>query len=179
MMKNLMKTICVLIDRMNYFFGKIACVCILLSVCISAFNALIRKAFNISSNGFLEAQWYLFAMVFLLGAGYTYLNNRHVRIDLVQNLLSPQKRAIIEILGVILFLWPAVSIIFWVSLPMVTESWRIWEMSSNPGGLPRAPIKLMIPIGLLLLALQGLSQAIKCALFIAGAHPDPLSHHSE
>ncbi len=174
MLVRLAKKICVMVDNMNIFCGKIACLCILLSIFISAINALVRKVFHISSNGFLEAQWYLFAIVFLIASGYTYLNNQHVRIDLLQNRFSAQTRAKIEIVGILFFLWPVIAIIFWVSLPMVIDSWHTWEVSPNPGGLPRTPIKVMIPLGLTLLALQGLSQLLKCALFLQGHITDPL-----
>ncbi len=160
------------IDALNRFMGKIACVGILLATLISAGNAISRHLFKLTSNGLLESQWYLFASVFLLASGYTYLCNQHVRIDVISSKLSTRTRSFIEIIGILLFLLPAFSVIFYVSLTPAIESWRIWEMSANPGGLARAPIKMMIPIGISLLLLQGISQLCKQILFLNGHMPE-------
>lgn len=168
----LLRYIIYLIDTLNRAMGKIACIAIFLAILISSGNAISRHLFNLSSNAFLEAQLYLFALVFLLASGYAYLNNQHVRIDIISANLSKRTRAWMEIFGIIFFLFPAFLVIFYVSLAPAIEAWRIGEMSPNPGGLPRAPIKTLIPIGILLLLLQGLSQLCKQILFLKNQLPD-------
>lgn len=153
------------IDRINYFFGKIAIVAIFLATLISAGNALIRHLFNWSSNGLLEAQWYLFAAVFLLASGYTYLEDRHIRIDILTTRLSKRSKAYLEVFGILFFLIPAFSVLLYLSIPTIISLWS--EVSGDHGGLPRAPIAILIPVGLTLLLLQGLSQLIKSLLTIA------------
>jgi TRAP-type mannitol/chloroaromatic compound transport system permease small subunit len=140
---------------------------------MSAGNAVARKLLNLSSNAFLEVQWYLFSAVFLLGAGYTLLRNEHVRIDVLSQRCSPRTRAWIDIIGTVFFLLPIGVIIFWLSWPMFLESFTRQEVSVNAGGLLRWPVKLLIPIGFLLLCLQGLSELIKRIAFLRGIAPDP------
>ncbi len=152
------------IDAINTFLGKIAIVAIFLATLISAGNALFRYLFHMSSNGMLESQWYLFAVVFLLASGYTYLKDQHIRIDILSNRFSPKVKAIMEIIGIVFFLFPAFSMLFYLTIGPAISSWQIWEMSPNPGGLPRAPIKALLPVGMFFLLLQGVSELCKAII---------------
>lgn len=162
-----------LIDRLNERVGKGAFWLVLIMALISAGNASYRFVFNDSSNGLLEIQWYLFAAVFLLCAPYTLQKNEHVRIDVLSGKLSPRGLAVIDIIGTLFFLLPMVITVLWLSLPLVAESYKINEMSSNAGGLIRWPVKILLPIGFALLALQGISELIKRIAFLAGMIDDP------
>ena len=142
---------------------------------ICAANASYRFVFNDSSNGMLEIQWYLFAAVFLLCSPYTLQKNEHVRIDVLSGKLSSRGLAVIDIIGTLFFLLPMVITVLWLSLPLVAESYKIQEMSSNAGGLIRWPVKILLPIGFTLLALQGISELIKRIAFLAGMIDDPNS----
>lgn len=164
-----------LIDRLVYQVGQAAFWLVLAMTVISAGNAGVRFVFNYSSNGLLEIQWYLFAAVFLLSAAYTLQRNEHVRIDVLSGKLSPRGLAVIDIIGTLLFLLPMTLTILWLSLPLVAESIRINEMSGNAGGLLRWPVKLLLPVGFALLALQGISELIKRLAFLAGLIADPNS----
>lgn len=161
------------IDRLNEKVGQFVYWLILAAVLISAGNAVARKLFNLSSNAFLEVQWYLFAAVFLLGAGYTLLRNEHVRIDVLSQRWSPRTRARIDIVGAVFFLLPINALILWLSWPMLMESFARQEVSVNAGGLLRWPVKLLIPVGFFLLCLQGLSELVKRIAFLQGRAPDP------
>ena len=162
-----------LIDGFNEWIGKGVYWLILLSVGVSSGNATIRYAFSRSSNGWLEIQWYLFSAVFLLGAGYTLLHNEHVRIDIIYGRLKPRTRAWIDIFGTLFFLLPMTIIIMTLAWPMFVESWVRNEYSTDAGGLIRWPVKLLIPVGFLLLLLQGLSELIKRIAFLLGLIPEP------
>lgn len=162
-----------LIDAINRFVGRAVTWLILVVVVISATNAVIRKIFNVSSNAWLELQWYLFGAIFLLAAGYTLLKNEHVRVDVLSQRLSRRTQAMIEIFGVLFFLLPAAVLIMWLSWPMFMDSFVTHEQSSNAGGLLRWPAKLLIPIGFGLLIAAGVSHAIKNLGFLLGAGPDP------
>ena len=162
-----------LIDRLNEFVGGSIKWFLLVAVIVCTVNALIRYLFDNSSNAWLELQWYLFAAVFLPGAGYTLLRNEHVRIDVIVGRFSPQVRAKVEIFGTLFFLLPVVLLILYLSFPMVWDSFIHSEMSSNAGGLIRWPAKVLIPIGFTLLALQGFSELIKRVAFLQGLIPDP------
>ena len=162
-----------LIDWLIERVGKGAFWVVLIMTAISAGNAVVRFTFNYSSNGLLEIQWYLFAAVFLLCAPYTLQKNEHVRIDVLSGKLSPRGLAVIDIIGTIFFLLPMVVLVLWLSLPLVAESYRISEMSANAGGLIRWPVKILLPIGFTLLALQGISELIKRIAFLAGMIDDP------
>jgi TRAP-type mannitol/chloroaromatic compound transport system permease small subunit len=164
-----------LIDRLNERVGKAAFWLVLAMTIICAGNASVRFIFNYSSNGLLEIQWYLFAAVFILCAPYTLQKNEHVRIDVLSSKLSPKGLAVIDIIGTLFFLLPMVIAILWLSLPLVAESIKINEMSANAGGLIRWPVKMVLPIGFTLLALQGISELIKRIGFLAGRIPDPNS----
>ena len=149
------------IDGVNERFGRIADWCVLLACLISAGNALVRYGFSFSSNAWLEIQWYLFAAMFMLGAPYTLRRNEHVRVDVIYGNLSLRLKLWVDLLGGILFLMPPVLIIGWMSWPLFYDSWQSGEVSSNAGGLIRWPVKLLLPLGFGLLALQGLSEIIK------------------
>jgi len=134
---------------------------VLFSSLISAFNALMRYTINYSSNAWLEIQWYMFGAMFLLGAGYALKHEEHVRVDVFFSRMTPRQQAWLDVFGGIFFLMPMALIITWMSIPMVVNSVRIWEHSSDPGGLLRWPIKIVIPIGFALLAIQGVAEIIK------------------
>lgn len=156
------------IDALNEWIGQTAKWLVLVAVLVSAGNALFRYGFNMSSNAWLEIQWYLFALVFLLGAGYTLKHNGHVRIDLLYGRFTPRTRAWIDLVGSLLFLLPTAVLIGWLGWAGFADSWSIGEMSADDGGLLRWPIKLAIPVGFALLALQAVSEAIKRWAFLTG-----------
>jgi TRAP-type mannitol/chloroaromatic compound transport system permease small subunit len=149
------------IDALNAATGRIATWAVLIASAISAGNAMFRYGFSLSSNAWLEIQWYLFGVMVMLGASYTLNKNEHVRIDILYGNVSMRTQLWIDILGTILFLLPTAAIIGWVSWPLFYKSYAIHEMSSNAGGLLRWPIKLMLPVGFALLFLQGISEIIK------------------
>jgi TRAP-type mannitol/chloroaromatic compound transport system permease small subunit len=162
-----------LIDALNERVGRLTYWLILVMVLVSAGNASVRYAFDRSSNAWLEIQWYLFSAVFLLGAGYTLLHNQHVRIDVISGRLSKRARAWIDVLGTLFFLLPMAIAIMWMSWPVFVQSFELHEESSNAGGLIVWPARLMVPIGFLLLVLQGISELIKRVAFLRGLIPDP------
>ncbi len=164
-----------LIDWINERVGKGAFWLVLVMTIISAGNAVVRFAFNYSSNGLLEIQWYLFAAVFLLCSPYTLQKNEHVRIDVISGRFSPRGHAIIDIIGTLFFLLPMVILVLYLAVPLVADSYHINEMSANAGGLIRWPVKILLPIGFTLLALQGLSELIKRVAFLMGLIDDPNS----
>lgn len=166
-----------LIDRLNTWIGKMAMWLILATTLISAGNAIVRKAFNTSSNALLEIQWYLFAGVFMLAAGYALLQNAHVRIDFVSSRLSARARNWIDTIGIVVVLIPLCVICIDLSWPLFMNALRSGEMSSNAGGLIRWPVYLLIPLGFALLLLQGLSELVKRIAFLRGAGPDCLASH--
>ncbi|MER1967157.1 TRAP transporter small permease subunit [Castellaniella sp. GW247-6E4] len=161
------------VDRLSAQVGKWVYRLVLVTVLISAFNAVIRKVFRYSSNGLLEIQWYLFAAVFLLGAGYTLMRNEHVRVDVLAGRLSARAQAWIDIFGTVFFLLPMVVLICWLSWPQFVESFVRAEVSSNTGGLIVWPARLLIPVGFFLLGLQALSELIKRIAYLRGMGPDP------
>ncbi len=167
------------IDRLNAFVGKYSIWLIFAATFISAANAIVRKAFDASSNAFLEVQWYLFAWSFLLAAGYTLLHREHVRIDVINSRLSKTKQVWIDIIGFALFLTPLCLTILWLSMPVVIQMYQSGEMSGNPGGLIRWPVWAAIPVGITLLMLQGLSELVKRIAFLTGDGPDPMGKLSD
>lgn len=162
------------IDAVSRFFGKTIIWLVLASTLISAANAIARKAFNLSSNAYLEIQWYLFAAVFLLGAGYAFLQNAHVRIDVVAARLSMRTRMLIDIVGIVVFLLPLCWFMIDFSWPVVKAAYESGEMSSNAGGLIRWPAYALVPVGFALLGLQAVSELIKRVAFLLGRGPNPL-----
>lgn len=142
---------------------------------ISAGNALVRKIFNQSSNGLLEIQWYLFAAVFMLGAGYGFLKNSHVRIDFISSKLSDRARNWIDAIGIVVVLFPFCLIGIALGWPFFMQAFTSGEMSQNAGGLIRWPAYVLIPLGFGLLMMQGLSELIKRIAFLKGVGPDVLS----
>lgn len=163
-----------LIDGLTRIVGKSTMWFVLAATLISATNAIARKAFNVGSNAYLEIQWYLFAAVFLLGAGYAFLQNAHVRIDVLANKLTRRTRIYIDIMGILLFLLPMCYFMISFAWPIVERAYVSGEMSNNAGGLIRWPVHAMIPLGFGLLALQALSELIKRIGFLTGKAPDPL-----
>ncbi len=161
------------IDALNERVGRIVLWLVLASVLISAGNATVRKIFNTSSNALLEIQWYLYAAVFLLAAGYTLRNNEHVRIDVLTGRLSPRGRAWIDVIGAVVFLLPFVVLIVVLGWRFFWNGFVSGEMSSNAGGLVRWPVYLTMPVGFALLGLQGLSETIKRVAFLRGLIDDP------
>ncbi|GGX06574.1 C4-dicarboxylate ABC transporter substrate-binding protein [Pigmentiphaga litoralis] len=168
-----------LIDAINRRVGEWVSWLVLVVVVISAGNAIIRKFFHISSNAWLELQWYLFGASFLLAAGYTLLNNDHVRLDILMEKLPTRTQIKIEIFGVIFMLFPMVFLILLPSWPMFVASYDTLERSANSGGLLLWPAKLLIPVGFSLLFLAGVSHLIKCIGYLRGDCPDPRSKNSE
>jgi TRAP-type mannitol/chloroaromatic compound transport system permease small subunit len=161
------------IDRLNEFVGRWLAWLVLAAVLISAANAAVRKAFDMSSNAFLEIQWYLFAAVFLLAAGYTLLRQEHVKIDIVLHQFSRRTQVKVEIFGIVVFLLPFVYAVIDLVWPLVTRAYFSGEMSSNAGGLIRWPVFAMVPLGFALLGLQALSELIKRVAFLKGMIDDP------
>ena len=161
------------VDWLNRQIGKYAIWLILASTVISGVNALVRKIFNFSSNAFLEVQWYLFAAAFLLAAGYTLLNNEHVKIDVIYSKFSRPKQIWIDIIGFTFFLTPVCLAVLWYSMPFFLKGYHSGEMSNNAGGLIRWPVYALIPLGFSLLMLQGWSELIKRFAFLQGLIEDP------
>lgn len=157
----LLLRICSIIDSLNKRLAWIANIFVLLACLVSAGNAMIRYVFDTSSNAWLEVQWYMFTFIVLLGAPYTLKCNEHVRVDIVYMLIPERWRIRIDILGTLLFLLPMCILLGWLSWPFFLQSFLGDEQSANAGGLVRWPIKLAIPVGLALLALQGCSEIIK------------------
>ncbi len=161
------------IDGLNEFVGRWVSWLVLAAVVISAANAVMRKAFSLSSNAFLEIQWYLFAAVFLLAAGYTLLRQEHVKIDVVLGRFSRRTQVKVEIFGFITFLLPLVVTVITLAWPLVVKAFLSGEMSSNAGGLIRWPVFALLPLGFALLGLQTLSELVKRVAFLQGRAPDP------
>jgi TRAP-type mannitol/chloroaromatic compound transport system permease small subunit len=156
------------IDVLNRTVGRAAAWLVLCAVLVSAGNASARYALSMSSNAWLELQWYLFSAIFLLGAGYTLLEGKHVRIDVLTARFSPRTRAWIDIFGTLFFLMPMACIILYFSWPMFVESYSGHEISSDAGGLVRWYVKALIPAGFGLLVLQGVSELIKRIAIVRG-----------
>jgi TRAP-type mannitol/chloroaromatic compound transport system permease small subunit len=161
------------IDSLNEFVGRWLAWLVLAAVLISAANAIVRKAFDTSSNAFLEIQWYLFAAVFLVAAGYTLLRQEHVKIDVVLHNFSRRTQIKVEIFGIVAFLMPFVFAVVDLVWPLVVRAYVSGEMSSNAGGLIRWPVFVMVPLGFALLGLQGVSELIKRVAFLQGLVDDP------
>ena len=167
------------VDWLNTQVGKYVIWLILGSTVISAVNAAVRKAFDMSSNAYLEVQWYLFASAFLLAAGYTLLNGEHVKIDVISSRLSKRAQIWIDVFGFTCFLLPVCITILWYSIPFFLKGFASGEVSSNAGGLIRWPVYLMMPLGFGLLMLQGVSELIKRLAFLQGLIEDPTAKKLE
>ena len=168
-----------LIDRLNEFVGRWVSWLVLAAVLISAINASVRKAFDTSSNAFLEIQWYLFAAVFLLASGYTMLRQEHVKIDVILHRFSRPTQVKVEIFGIVCFLFPFVFAVIDLVFPLVVRAYTSGEMSSNAGGLIRWPVFALVPLGFALLGLQGISELIKRVAFLKGLIDDPTKKKQE
>lgn len=161
------------IDALNVWIGKIVAWAILAAVIVSSGNAIIRKLFDMSSNAWLELQWYLYAAVFLLCASWTLIANEHIRIDIVNNMLPKRVRDSIELFGHIFFLLPFAAVLVITGWPFFFASYRINEQSPNAGGLTLWPVKLLVPVCFTLLLLQAFSEIIKRVSVMRGLIPDP------
>lgn len=165
-----------LIDALTERIGKLAMWFILATTMISAGNAIVRKIFDTSSNAFLEIQWYLFAAVFMLGSGYAFLRNAHVRIDFISSKFSARGRNWVDVIGIVVFVFPLCYMMATLGWPLFMNAYESKEMSSNAGGLIRWPVYALIPAGFALLALQSVSELIKRLAFLTGNGPDVLAH---
>jgi len=161
------------IDRLNEWIGRWLSWLVLAAVLISAGNAIVRKVFDTSSNALLEIQWYLFAAVFLLAAGYTLLRQEHVKIDVILSRFARRTQVKVEVFGLLVFLLPFAILVVELVMPLVIRAYTSGEMSSNAGGLIRWPVYALVPLGFVLLALQGLSELIKRIAFLQGKAGDP------
>jgi TRAP-type mannitol/chloroaromatic compound transport system permease small subunit len=161
------------IDAFTKWTGKRLAWLILIAVVVSALNAIIRKTFNTSSNSWLELQWVLFSVVFLLCSSWTLLDNEHIRIDIINNMLPKPARNIIELVGHVVFLMPLTIVMIITGGPFFMRSFEINEQSGNAGGLPQWPAKSLIIIGFTFLLFQGISELIKRIAVMRGLIPDP------
>lgn len=166
-----------LIDRLNAAIGKAACGLMIVLVGLGAGTAVLRYVgrplgLSLTSNAFLEGQWYLFSAVFLLGAAWALRENAHVRVDVLYGRLGPRGKAWTDLLGAVLFLLPFCALMLWATAPSVAESWAVREVSPDPGGLPRYPIKALVPVAFVLLLLQGVAEAIKAVATLRGPHSE-------
>jgi TRAP-type mannitol/chloroaromatic compound transport system permease small subunit len=162
------------VDWLNATIGRGVIWLIFAATLVSALNAVVRKVFNYSSNAFLEVQWYLFAWSFLVAAGYTLLHREHVRIDVLNSRLSKRAQVWIDIVGFALFLTPLCILVLYLGFPVLLSKIASGEVSPNAGGLLRWPVWLALPIGFVLLLLQGWSELIKRIAFLRGIGPDPM-----
>ena len=156
------------IDQLNEKIGYICNLLVLLACLVSAINAMIRYAFSYSSNGWLELQWYMFALLVMFGASYTFRRNEHVRVELLYLYLSERGQLWLDLIGTLFFLIPTCLLLAYLSWPFFMQSYSVNEMSANPGGLLRWPVKFAIPAGFVMLARQGLSEVIKRAAALQG-----------
>ena len=161
------------IDGLTERLGTVVPWLVLFAVLVSAINAIVRKAFDISSNAFLEMQWYMFGAVFLLCSGYTLLRQEHVRIDVVYGHFSRRTQIWIDIFGTVFFLLPMCALLLWFSWPFFLSSFNSGEISSNAGGLVVWPAKFLLPLGFTVLTIQGISELIKRIGYLKGVAPDP------
>jgi TRAP-type mannitol/chloroaromatic compound transport system permease small subunit len=166
------------IDRINEVIGKLIMWLVLAAVLISSGNAIIRKAFNVGSNAFLEIQWYLFSAVFMMGVGYVMLKNAHVRIDFISARLSKRTNAIIDAVGIVVFTIPLSVIMIDLGWPLFVRALQSGEMSQNAGGLIRWPAMMLVPLGFAILMTQAISELIKRLAFLLGLRDEPFSAES-
>ena len=168
-----------LIDKVSLLFGKLIMWLILGAVLISAGNAIMRKAFNVGSNAYLEIQWYLFSAVFMLGVGYVMLRNAHVRIDFISSRLSKRTNAIIDAIGIVIFTIPLSIIMINLGWPLFERAWLSGEMSQNAGGLIRWPVLALVPLGFAVLLVQSVSELIKRVAYVRGHLAEPFPGEAE
>lgn len=169
------------IDRVNTWIGRAVSWLILVAVLVSAANAIVRKVLNTSSNAWLELQWYLYGAAFLGAAAYTLKENEHIRIDILYGIWSRRRQHWIDLIGLVLFLMPFVTLMIYLLWPWVMRSYRSGEVSTNAGGLPLWPAKSLLLIGFIMLFFQGISEIIKKIAIMRGIIPDPtpfVSHHT-
>ena len=172
------------IDTTNEWIGRAVYCLTLVMVGVGAYNALVRyldrfTGLGLSSNTYIELQWYMYSLIFLLGAAYTLKHNAHVRVDVLFMRLTPRGRAWVNLGGALLFLLPFCILVIWTSWPTVHNSWAVLEVSPDPGGLPRYPIKTVIPIAFILLFLQGVSLAIKQIAFLRDPAAEDIPGHAQ
>ena len=156
------------VDTMNRWFGYVASVCVLAACVVSSGNAGLRYAFNVGSNAWLELQWYLFAYLVMLGAAHVLKVNEHVRVDLIYGMLSVRAQIWVDLLGLLLFLMPATLYLIWLCVPPFVDALHTGEISPNAGGLLRWPARFALPIGFVLVALQGFSEIVKRIAMLSG-----------
>lgn len=162
-----------LIDAINTWIGRRLAWLILAAVVVSAVNATVRKVFDTSSNAWLELQWVLFSVVFLLCASWTLLDNEHIRIDIVNNMLPKRIRDLIDVVGHVFFLMPLAIVMIVTGIPFFLRSFEINEQSGNAGGLPQWPSKALVMLGFILLLMQAISELIKRLAVMRNLIPDP------
>jgi TRAP-type mannitol/chloroaromatic compound transport system permease small subunit len=168
-----------IVDAVNERIGVLCNWLVLLSCLVSGGNAMVRYAYDQSSNAWLEVQWYMFAVIVMFGAAYTLKRNEHVRVDILYMMYGRKGQLWIDILGTLLFLLPTCAILAWLSWPFFVQSYMVDEHSSNAGGLLRWPIKLVPPVGFALVALQGVSELIKRIALLNGVPVASLEDHYE
>lgn len=168
-----------LVDRINEFVGRWVSWLVLAAVLVSAGTAVARKAFDTSSNALLEIQWYLFAAMFLLAAGYTLLRQEHVKVDVLLGRFGKRAQIKIETFGIVFFLLPFVAVVLTLVTPLVIRAYVTGEMSSNDGGLIRWPVFALVPMGFALLGIQGVSELIKRVAFLMSLIDDPTRRRLE
>jgi len=167
------------IDALNQKIGAVCDWLVLFACMISGGNAMVRYAYDSSSNAWLEVQWYMFGVIIMFGAAYTLRRNEHVRVDILYMQLSERGQLWVDIIGTVLFLMPMCLLLAWLSWPFFMQSWAVGEHSSNAGGLLRWPIKLIMPIGFTLVFLQGVSEFIKRLAALQGIRVPELEAHYE
>jgi TRAP-type mannitol/chloroaromatic compound transport system permease small subunit len=167
------------IDAMSERIGRSVYWLLLAAVVVSTANALARYLFDIGSNAFLEAQWYMFAAIYLLGAGWVLLHDAHVRIDVVASRFPRRWQVMVDVVGILFFLLPLTVFIAWTALPPMLLAIETNEVSASPGGLLRWPLYALVPVGFALLFAQALSELVKRIAFLTGDAPDPHARHDE
>ncbi len=164
------------IDQFNRWMAWIASGCVLVACLVSAGNAALRYAFSLGSNAWLEMQWYLFAYMVMLGAAFVLKANEHVRVDLIYGPLSTRAKIWVDLVGLLIFLMPATLYLLYLCLGPAIDAFQSGEISPNAGGLVRWPARMALPIGFVLVALQGLSEIVKRIAMLTGQMPAELHY---
>lgn len=167
------------VDALTERVGRLVTWLVLAAVLVSSVNATVRKLFNMSSNAYLEAQWYMFSAIFLLCAAWTLLRNEHIRIDVVAGRFTKRTQTLIDVFGTVFFLLPMVALVLWQSVPWAWRAVVSGEVSASAGGLILWPAKILVPIGFVLLLLQAFSELFKRIAFLNGQGPDPTERFLE